>query len=163
MFRGKRLAVIPILLAVLAAPAGCGGDEAAEPGVATAGRGPSAGAGSHAAETDDAKFKECLQRNGVDVKAFERGENTTAGLPELVRKCREFLPDGGELAPLAPEEIAKIQAYAKCMRANGVPDFPDPTAAGDFGPGWDGTKVLATAAGEKANATCSKELMSAGR
>ncbi|HSZ04018.1 MAG TPA: hypothetical protein VK778_02310 [Solirubrobacteraceae bacterium] len=32
--------------------------------------------------------------------------------------------------PATPEQAAL--AYAKCMRSNGVPDFPDPTAGGGF-------------------------------
>jgi hypothetical protein len=29
-----------------------------------------------------------------------------------------------------PEDVAKIRAYAKCMRENGMPDFPDPDSDG---------------------------------
>jgi hypothetical protein len=159
MARHAKFVIVPLLLTLLA---GCGG-EAAEPGIATAGGKASAPAGATAAaKPDDTAFKDCLARNGVDIEAFERGQNTTQNLPELVERCREFLPDGGELAKLSAEELEKVQKYAKCMRSNGVPDFPDPNADGDFGPDWDGTKVIGTAAGEKANATCGKELMSSG-
>lgn len=154
-----KLIVIAVLSTALTGCAGGG----AEPGVATAAGGPSAGVASTAAATpDNAKLKECLAKNGVDIEDFEKGANPAPDLPEKLAKCREFLPDGGTLAPLSPDELAKVQKYAKCMRGNGVPDFPDPNAAGDFGPDWDGTKVVSTEAGEKANATCSKELLATG-
>jgi hypothetical protein len=159
MPRYTQVAIIPVLLAILV---GCGG-EAKEPGLATAGGEPSAATGAGpAAQPDDAAFKKCLEENGVDIDAFERGQNSTTDLPGLVEKCREFLPDGGELAKLSPEELMSVQQYARCMRSNGVPEFPDPGADGDFGPDWDGTKVLGTPAGEKANAVCGKELLSSG-
>jgi hypothetical protein len=36
---------------------------------------------------------------------------------------------GGQPARKAPSQ-AQLVKYAECMRANGVPDFPDPTAGG---------------------------------
>jgi hypothetical protein len=36
---------------------------------------------------------------------------------------------GGQPAPAAPGQ-AKLLRYAQCMRANGISDFPDPTAGG---------------------------------
>jgi hypothetical protein len=150
-----KFVVLPILLTALA---GCG-DSAGGPGVATAASGPSTVAASTAAAKPDAvKFRACLQQHGVDVDALEQ-----AGTPDLpkeaVEKCRQFLPGSGTLEPLSAEELGKVRAYAKCMRGNGVPDFPDPNAAGDFGADWDGTKIIGTEAGEKANAVCSKDML----
>jgi hypothetical protein len=31
-----------------------------------------------------------------------------------------------------PEDVPKLREFAKCMRDNGVPDFPDPKADGTF-------------------------------
>jgi hypothetical protein len=160
MHRGTRLIVLPMSIALLA---GCGGGSTA-PGVATADGASTAPAAGIGAKGDDKKFKQCLRENGVDMEAFERGERAggATDLPAAVEKCRAFLPDGGELPRLAPEELAKVQRYAKCMRRSGVPDFPDPNADGNFGRDWDGTRVLSTEAGEKANATCGKELIAPG-
>jgi hypothetical protein len=159
MLKCPKVLVVPILLMALGA---CGSGAAKTPGVATAGGAPTASAGTGTGDqADGRKFKECLQKNGVDVAAFEKGESAdgVSGLSEAVQECREFLPDGGELPKLSPAELLKTQQYAKCMRSNGVPDFPDPNADGNFGADWDGTKILGTETGEKANATCGRELV----
>ncbi|GAB3900313.1 hypothetical protein GCM10029964_087500 [Kibdelosporangium lantanae] len=45
-------------------------------------------------------------------------------------KCKKLLPDGGNAAP-PPAAVGPAQInYAKCMRENGVPKFPDPNAEG---------------------------------
>ena len=46
-------------------------------------------------------------------------------------KCSKFLPSGGGLAPgtqthPAAQWLARMVKAAQCMRAHGVPDFPDP-------------------------------------
>ncbi len=42
-------------------------------------------------------------------------------------------PEGGGSSPESPASLEQAGvAYAKCMRANGVPNFPDPKAGGDF-------------------------------
>jgi hypothetical protein len=33
---------------------------------------------------------------------------------------------------ITPEEMAQQQAFARCMREHGLPDFPDPDADGNF-------------------------------
>ncbi|RSM46149.1 hypothetical protein DMB66_50170 [Actinoplanes sp. ATCC 53533] len=59
------------------------------------------------------------------------------------RKCREFLPNGGEPAKMSAEDIAKRRDFAKCVRENGLPDFPDPDPeTGDFSVGKDKTGVI---------------------
>jgi len=46
------------------------------------------------------------------------------------KACREFSPDGGKPRKADPAFTAKLRELAKCMRANGVPEFPDPSADG---------------------------------
>jgi hypothetical protein len=43
--------------------------------------------------------------------------------------CRHLLPNGGQPA-VDPAVRDKVLAYAKCMRAHGIADFPDPGADG---------------------------------
>ena len=47
-----------------------------------------------------------------------------------MEKCQQFLPNGGEPRELDPEQVEQARKMAKCMRENGVPDFPDPQADG---------------------------------
>lgn len=58
--------------------------------------------------------------------------------------CRTYLTEsqraltGGE--PQKPPDQAQMEKFAKCMRANRIPDFPDPSANGlqlNFAPGSD--------------------------
>jgi hypothetical protein len=51
--------------------------------------------------------------------------------------CRKYLPGGGppKLTPAQQAEHAKAMArFAACMRAHGVPNFPDPNGTGFFPP-----------------------------
>jgi hypothetical protein len=45
---------------------------------------------------------------------------------------------GGAPLPTPPDQAALVK-YAECMRAHGVPDFPDPTAGGLQLPGGPGS------------------------
>lgn len=62
--------------------------------------------------------------NGIDGKsgAFQAALQACKGLPS------PWNSDGKELSPA--EQQAWLR-WAKCIRANGVPDFPDPTFSGD--------------------------------
>jgi hypothetical protein len=88
------------------------------------------------------KFAQCMRENGVpdfeDPTIDENGEldmNLPPGVdPKTVEpaqeKCKKYLPDGGEGEQMNPEDVKKFQAYAKCMRENGMPDYPDPDSEG---------------------------------
>jgi hypothetical protein len=123
----KRLIYIPLLLIGLA---GC---SAADSGSAEAN------------QEAGLKYAQCMRENGVpdfeDPKLDENGELDGLGLPKGVdeetaeaarEKCAKHLPNGGEPERMNPEDIEKFQEYAKCMRENGLPDFPDPDADGRF-------------------------------
>jgi hypothetical protein len=72
--------------------------------------------------------------SGATRSASGAGPGTASGSSPAtggdVTSSRQTAPDAG---------IPKALAYANCMRANGVPNFPDPTADGNFllhpGPG----------------------------
>ncbi|BCJ49542.1 hypothetical protein Asp14428_10170 [Actinoplanes sp. NBRC 14428] len=132
---------VPPLL-VLLALGGCGGG-ADETPVASAG----GGHASSAAKADEAgqrrEFAGCMRAEGVDVPdpnadgmiAIPAQRAGAADTPEsrkmqaAMEKCRTLLPNGGEPPKMTPEDIAKLRDLAKCMRENGVPDFPDPDPA----------------------------------
>jgi hypothetical protein len=76
--------------------------------------------------------------------------------------CRAYLTAaqsalrGGQPAP--KPDPAKLLKYSECMRANGVPDFPDPTANGIQIPVQSGTDLdPKNPAFQSASKLCSKE------
>ncbi|GIG89529.1 hypothetical protein [Plantactinospora endophytica] len=150
-----RIGLLLALLLVTGA-AGCGGTDR-EPGIATAGgRTASADAGGGPAPVDEAdrarRFGQCMRENGVPnfpdpeieggairMRAPEGADE--AKLKAAQQKCQEYLPNGGEPPKLDPQAQQRMREYARCMRENGVPGFPDPEADGGIriqgGPGLD--------------------------
>jgi hypothetical protein len=136
--------------------AGCGGGE--EPGVATAATGgakPTTSASVATSVVEEyvagvRKYVQCMRDEGInlpDPDAKGRIDYTTVNRngnlkrdPKFLsasEKCKDLLPtvpDGleDEGPPLTPEQIRYAREYAKCMRANGQPDYPDPGADGHF-------------------------------
>ncbi|GLZ62138.1 hypothetical protein AB0B74_14780 [Micromonospora parva] len=137
----RGLFALPLLLAL--AVAGCGGS-GDEPAVATAGGGGAqAASASPAAQLSDderqLKFSECMRENGVEVpdpepgggRVFRFGKDTDPQkVQAAMEKCRQHLPNGGEKLKLDPEQVERLRKLAVCMRENGVPEFPDPSADG---------------------------------
>jgi len=53
------------------------------------------------------------------------------------KACRGLLPNGGEETPQEQaKQMRQALDYAACMRAHGVPKFPDPKASSDGGIEW---------------------------
>ncbi|GAA3772552.1 hypothetical protein GCM10022225_69920 [Plantactinospora mayteni] len=132
-------------LLLLGGVAGCGGADQ-DPEIATAG-GPAASASGSAgpAPVDEAerarRFGQCMRDNGVPdfpdpeieggairMRAPEGADR--AKMEAAQQKCKEYLPNGGEPPKLDPQAQQKMREYARCMRENGVPRFPDPGADG---------------------------------
>jgi hypothetical protein len=160
--RVRNLVLGPLLLAL----AGCGASADGD-GVATAG-GPAsstATSGENSERESVLAYSECMRDNGIpDFPDPEFGDDGEARLsaPEGMdratveaadKKCKRLLPNGGQPVPPDPEMIAKTRAYAKCMRDNGLPSFPDPGADGGIqiegGPGLDPASQEFKAAEEK--------------
>ncbi|MFC6015593.1 hypothetical protein ACFP2T_05215 [Plantactinospora solaniradicis] len=155
-------------LALGLALAGCGGPDSGT-GVATAGGGPEAGPTASASaaalsnEDRQREFAKCMRENGVDMPDPEPGQggirierragDDGAKMEAAMQKCRSLLPNGGEGMKLDAEQIEQVRQMAKCMRENGVPNFPDPNADGtiDFqaGSGFDREDPKFQAAMEK--------------
>lgn len=50
------------------------------------------------------------------------------------RACRAYLPAAGGPPPqVSAQQQRQALAFARCMRAHGVPNFPDPSFAGSGG------------------------------
>lgn len=131
----------PMMLAVLAAAAlalgacGSSGDNAS---------GDSAGKKDDKAYEGALKYAKCMRDNGIDMpdpqKASGGGimQRMGSGKGEPLNKakvdaadakCKQFRQDGGgdrESRGADTETRDALLAYSKCMRANGVPGFPDP-------------------------------------
>lgn len=119
-----------VLLVALFALAACGGGGEAE---------------KPASDFDkQLAFSRCMRDNGVDIPDPKEGPDGSiligaapAGPDDGVfaaayEKCRAKLPNGGE-HKLTPEERQKQLTFAKCMRDNGIADYPDPAADGSPG------------------------------
>jgi len=148
----RRCALVSVLAALTIGPAigGCGGGPAGEPRVATAGGTPTATANADVRTAYIEAMRKvvaCLRAQGVKVSdpdakgriTFE-GDNRTLkqdpAFAEAQMRCRDIWPTVPEelvdKPPMTPEQIETARQYAKCMRANGAPDFPDPGPDGYY-------------------------------
>ncbi|MFF7474803.1 hypothetical protein [Streptomyces sp. NPDC008092] len=108
------------------------------------GSGSDTGAGGGASATTQGKstlaYAQCMRKNGVanfpDPNAQGlidiNGNNVdmqSAQAQAADKKCKSLLPAGGGGSASQGVRDASL-AYAKCMRKNGVPKFPDPNADG---------------------------------
>jgi hypothetical protein len=139
------------------------------PGVATAaGSNPksTASAAPSAEPYDPIKYSECMRDNGMSWFPDPVDGKMTVAIPADVDKgklkeaeeaCRQYAPNGGERPEPDPEALELGRQMAKCMRENGVPNFPDPEP--DGGIAIDSSK-LGTGPGDptfdKAEQACSK-------
>ncbi|MEV5829374.1 hypothetical protein AB0L25_27815 [Spirillospora sp. NPDC052242] len=178
--RPRRLRPLVTMAAAVAAVgllAGACGDDGGEgggTGVAAAtpgaaGQPKTGGAGGGGG--DPLAYAKCMRDNGVadfpdpdsDGRLAIDGSKVDMDSPAFKaaqEKCKEFDP------PPPPEPAADRKAaleYAKCMRENGIPNFPDPDAQGktdiDASTGID----LDGAAYKKADEACKKVLVHGGK
>ncbi|GGQ29224.1 hypothetical protein BKA00_001419 [Actinomadura coerulea] len=135
--RRRTLAVLALAPALALGLQGCG-DEGA------------GGGGTAKAASDDQKMREfarCMRANGVDmpdpkngrieIRASAKpggpgkdGPEADGGVQAAQKKCAHLMPNGGKPPKPKPEELAKMRAFAKCMRDHGVGAFPDPEPDG---------------------------------
>ena len=113
--------------------------------LAGCGLGDHGGSGSKPADTRAAAlaFAQCMRasgladypdpdpsgRSGAGHDAYDPNDPTVKAATD---RCRNLLPGGGEHAAPNPSAVQQLVAFAQCMRANGVADFPDPNADGSF-------------------------------
>lgn len=172
-------AALVAAIAIVGSTAGC--QESENPGIATAGGTPTASANAAASDVVTEYVEgvrtwvACLRAEGVKVSDPDpKGQVQFEGDPKVLKsdpkwigaqkKCTGLHPVVPEelvdKPKRTPEEIDQAVRYAKCMRANGAPDFPDPDADGyypmprDGEPGWN----QGTPAAIKAGRTCDTEV-----
>lgn len=126
-------------LAGVLALAACGGK--ADEGVATAGGArPGAAASPTAVDKTEQgrRFAACMREHGVDMPDPEPGEAMRAEMSKLpkdklapaLEACKTLLPNGGEAVQLDPQQVEQLRALSRCMRENGVEEFPEPDDTG---------------------------------
>ena len=135
-----RLLATAALLSLALALAGCGGS-AKGSGATSAASGGSSSEGPASVQQAVLAFAKCMRANGVpnfpDPNPGGEGFRLPAGAnPEAPAfkaaqaKCHELLPGGppgpGTTTNPSPPTLAKFLRIARCMRRNGVYDFPDP-------------------------------------
>lgn len=134
---------VPLLVLTLGVAAACGGsgdDDAsddASDGVASAGGSTTTAAVTEADTSDGLAFTECMREQGIEmedpdpatgVPQFSGGAEATQ-TPEFdsaMEACEGLLPEGGLRGETDEDNLEELQAFAECMRENGMPDFPDP-------------------------------------
>ncbi|MFW6694291.1 hypothetical protein [Streptomyces sp. MAR4 CNX-425] len=143
MRRRTRTALAALPLALALALTGCGSGDGDDGEVASAGGGKKDGGGGEpvAEDLDEQmlQFARCLRKNGVDVEDPEPGQGVALnmdGVDEAVAErameaCRKYDPaTSSKDDPISKELEEKLRRYARCMRNNGVADFPDPVPGG---------------------------------
>ena len=102
----------------------------------------SSGSNNTAATTQKAaKFAECMRSNGVSkfpdppasgaftIDAIANGsslDTSTPAFTQALSACRELEPTGFTGGKRSAQQTDAALKFAECIRANGVPDFPDP-------------------------------------
>jgi hypothetical protein len=156
---GKRFSIVALAVAAAGSAllaAGCGGGssgaQVAQVGTTSSAASRSSSSGSSGRGNPTA-FSACMRRNGVpnfpdpdsngriritggrDASGRTFGvETDSPQFRKAQRACRKLQPNSGKLSP---EEQAREQQkaleFARCMRSNGVPKFPDPRFAPNGG------------------------------
>ncbi len=135
-----------ILTSVLAAAAvsllaaGCG---SSAPNTSSASN--SADTVSVDAQAQMEQFSGCMRSHGVSGFPDPTGPDFKLALAPSTPKspafqpaytdCHHLLPGGGptnQNTPHTPAQIAAMLAFARCLRAHGFPNFPDPTSTGEL-------------------------------
>jgi hypothetical protein len=103
------------------------------------------GSGTTAVREQAAKFAECIRSNGVSVFPDPNASGQFAyGIPsrssplnpssaawkQAIGACKSLEPSGFMPTSFTPVQLSARLKFAQCVRANGVPSFPDPTAHG---------------------------------
>ncbi len=140
-----RSAILTLGLLLTVAAAGCAGSGDDGAAVATAQSGPvTASAGPSAAASDDPdaplKFSKCMRENGMTwfpdpqpdggLRVRTPKDVDPAKMKAAQEACKQYAPWADADRRLDPEALEKVRQMAKCMRENGVPDFPDPQPNG---------------------------------
>ena len=114
------------------------------------------GGGTAAAHQQAVKFAECIRSNGVSAFPDPSASGQFAyGIPskssplnpssaawqQAVSACKSLEPSGFMPTSFTPVQLAARLKFAQCVRASGVPSFPDPTSHGPLVSVTDGQSI----------------------
>jgi hypothetical protein len=103
------------------------------------------GAGNTTSNHEQAvKFAECIRNNGVSdfpdpdasgnfaygIKAGSSLDPSSPTWQKAIGACKNLEPSGFIPTHFTTNQMEARLKFAQCIRANGVSDFPDPTATG---------------------------------
>ncbi len=140
MSRTRRPLAALALVALMALISGCG---SSAPSATASG---SSGAGNPTATAHEkaVRFAECVRSNGVGefpdpdasgqfaygIKAGSPLDPSSAAWQQAIGACKNLEPPRFIPTHFTTKQTEARLKFAQCVRANGVPDFPDPTATG---------------------------------
>ena len=139
---------LSLLLAAVGVAA-CGSSTPDNAGGATTSQGNSATKAAQAL-----KFSRCMRSHGVSnfpdpsgghiqIQVQGSPDSTNVNGVEVngrvfqsaMQACRSYLPNGGHPRTLSAARRNQMLAFSRCMRAHGLPNFPDPTFHGSHAGG----------------------------
>ena len=69
----------------------------------------------------------------AQITQISESEASSRRFQAAQRACEKYAPQGRPLKQVSRQEIQKLLAVSRCMRAHGVPNFPDPNpTTGDY-------------------------------
>jgi hypothetical protein len=144
MSRKRRPLAGLALIAMVALISACGSSAPTSTSSASA----SASGGGNPSATNHekaVKFAECMRNNGVSafpdppasgnltIDAIANGsslDTSTPAFTQAISACKHLEPAGFTGSKRSSAQQSAALKFAQCMRANGVPDFPDPVPNG---------------------------------
>jgi hypothetical protein len=149
MRRKRRPLAALALIAMVALISACGSSAPAETSAGgnngAAGAGSSGGNNTTANHAKAVKFAACMRTNGVSafpdppasgrltIDGIANGSSLDTHSPaftQAISTCKSLEPAGFMGSQATPRQMQARLKFARCMRENGVPDFPDPTPNG---------------------------------
>jgi hypothetical protein len=147
------------LLSVALALAGCGSSSGPSVAHLSSGRGALPASSELSPEQQLVAFARCMRSNGVPnfpdpgpgaggVVRLPTGASPAAPAFKAAQaKCRKLMPGGGPPGPgtrtnPSPQTLARMLRIARCMRREGIYDFPDPRTSVPSNPFGSGTGVI---------------------
>ena len=132
--RLPRARLLPAMAAVAVLTAACGGSPAS-----------SSAAGGSANYQQALAYSQCMRAHGVagfpdpdaqgniiaPVSGSQPADRNSGAFQAADTACRHLLPGGGGRSTAAQQQVvSRWLKIAQCMRAHGVPDYPDPKVSG---------------------------------
>jgi hypothetical protein len=139
MTRTAHRLAAPALTAMVALISGCGSTTPAQTS------GSDGASGTATAHERAVTFAECIRTNGVSAFPDPNASGQFAyGIPSessplnpssaawraAISACKSLEPPDFMPTSFTPAQLAARLKFAQCVRADGVPNFPDPTAHG---------------------------------